>query len=105
MPTNDGKTVLGDSSPANPALHISDPLSMTIAEQSLSQYMARKVRTLLLECREKWPISSSPLAAAVAADAAQMENVVVTVAIVFLRNAPFHSSICYILCKRPMIIG
>ena len=35
-PTIDGKTALGASSQANPALHVSDPLSMTNAAISSS---------------------------------------------------------------------
>ena len=35
----EGKTALGASSPANPALHIPDPLSMTKAATSSSHMM------------------------------------------------------------------
>ncbi|KAH9421437.1 hypothetical protein DERP_010574 [Dermatophagoides pteronyssinus] len=36
----DGKTALGASSPANPALHIPDPLSITKAATSSSHILA-----------------------------------------------------------------
>jgi len=36
LPTTEGNEALGASSPATPALHIPDPLSITIAAYSLS---------------------------------------------------------------------
>merc|ERR1719347_1768061 len=39
LPTMEGKTALGASSPANPALHIPDPLSTTRAATSSSHIL------------------------------------------------------------------
>ncbi len=52
-PTIDGKTALGASSPAKPALHIPDPLSKTNADVSSSHifvdYMAGEVLKMINE--------------------------------------------------------
>lgn len=43
-PTMDGKTARGASSPANPALHIPDPLSITIAATSSLMFLMKMER-------------------------------------------------------------
>ena len=40
LPTTEGNTALGSSSPAKPALHIPEPLSITEAETSSSHMMS-----------------------------------------------------------------
>ena len=47
VPTNDGKTALGESSPAKPTLHVLVPLSITRATTSSSPIIRKKTWTYL----------------------------------------------------------
>merc|ERR1739838_2134 len=49
LPTTEGKTARGASSPAKPALTMPDPLSMTIAAASSSSHILAVVRVSRVE--------------------------------------------------------
>lgn len=49
VPNTQGKAVLGPSSPLRPALHIPDPLSITIAVFNLYDISLKKYYTLFLK--------------------------------------------------------
>ena len=54
LPTMEGKTALGASSPANPALHIPLPLSTTRAATSSSAIVKLRVGLVVVTERGGW---------------------------------------------------
>lgn len=53
-PTMDGKTTLGESSPANPARNIEEPLSMTTAADSCAALMVLVTQIESWLCSRGW---------------------------------------------------